>query len=138
MTPKSPPPQILLSEWDGMVRIAFLRKNKTLSANFKTKSVLKMLEANYNTYKSMSPDEILKRKEQQQQSAVINLVTDEMEEEVGGDKECDENDIEMKDDLMDTNENNSSCIKERVLRILKESGLDSSRACKMDQHDFIK
>jgi len=37
-------------EWDGLVRIAFQRKHKTLSANFKTSTVLEMFEQNYKTY----------------------------------------------------------------------------------------
>lgn len=33
--PKNPPPPINFQEWDGLVRITFVRKNKTLSAAFK-------------------------------------------------------------------------------------------------------
>uniref|UniRef100_A0A672LB46 rRNA adenine N(6)-methyltransferase n=1 Tax=Sinocyclocheilus grahami TaxID=75366 RepID=A0A672LB46_SINGR len=35
--PKNPPPPINFQEWDGLVRIAFVRKNKTLSAAFNNK-----------------------------------------------------------------------------------------------------
>lgn len=45
--PRNPPPPVNFSEWDGLTRIAFLRKNKTLSASFKTTSVLEMLEKNF-------------------------------------------------------------------------------------------
>lgn len=38
---------LYLQEWDGLVRIAFLRKNKTLGACFKSKAVLKMIDQNY-------------------------------------------------------------------------------------------
>jgi 18S rRNA (adenine1779-N6/adenine1780-N6)-dimethyltransferase len=48
--PINPPPPIDFEEWDGMLRILFVRKNKTLAANFKTTSVLSMLESNYKTY----------------------------------------------------------------------------------------
>jgi 18S rRNA (adenine1779-N6/adenine1780-N6)-dimethyltransferase len=44
-----PPPAINFVEWDGLVRLAFQRKNKQLSSLFKTKTVLQMLEANYRT-----------------------------------------------------------------------------------------
>uniref|UniRef100_A0A672KLC9 rRNA adenine N(6)-methyltransferase n=1 Tax=Sinocyclocheilus grahami TaxID=75366 RepID=A0A672KLC9_SINGR len=37
--PKNPPPPINFQEWDGLVRIAFVRKNKTLSAAFKSAAV---------------------------------------------------------------------------------------------------
>ncbi|XP_060047279.1 probable dimethyladenosine transferase isoform X3 [Erinaceus europaeus] len=33
--PRNPPPPINFQEWDGLVRITFVRKNKTLSAAFK-------------------------------------------------------------------------------------------------------
>jgi 18S rRNA (adenine1779-N6/adenine1780-N6)-dimethyltransferase len=44
--PKSPLPEIDFLEWDGLLRICFIRKNKTLKAAFKHKKVLQMLKAN--------------------------------------------------------------------------------------------
>ncbi|EEB07718.1 18S rRNA dimethylase [Schizosaccharomyces japonicus yFS275] len=48
--PKIPPPPIDFDEWDGLLRIVFLRKNKTINACFKTGSVLEMMESNYRTW----------------------------------------------------------------------------------------
>ena len=48
--PKNPPPPINFLEWDGLVRICFNRKNKTLHSLFVTDSVLEMLEENYKTH----------------------------------------------------------------------------------------
>eukprot|EP00743_Colponemidia_sp_Colp-15_P001993 GILK01002166.1.p1 GENE.GILK01002166.1~~GILK01002166.1.p1 ORF type:complete len:312 (-),score=56.95 GILK01002166.1:249-1184(-) len=48
--PKNPPPPVNFTEWDGLVRICFNRKNKTLGAIFRTKSVIEMLEENFKTY----------------------------------------------------------------------------------------
>lgn len=45
--PKYPPPPINFTEWDGLIRLCFLRKNKTLGAIFRLKNVLKLLHANY-------------------------------------------------------------------------------------------
>ncbi|CAG7824359.1 unnamed protein product [Allacma fusca] len=45
--PRNPPPPINFTEWDALTRIAFGRKNKTLSANFKTTSVMGTLTKNY-------------------------------------------------------------------------------------------
>lgn len=45
--PKNPLPSINYLEWDGLLRICFLRKNKTLGALFKLKSVVKLLEDNF-------------------------------------------------------------------------------------------
>lgn len=51
MVPKNPRPNISYEEWDGLLRICFVRKNKTLRGNFLgTTSVLVLLEANYRTY----------------------------------------------------------------------------------------
>ncbi len=47
--PKYPPPPINFTEWDGLVRLCFMRKNKTLSGIFRLKQVLKMLHANFVT-----------------------------------------------------------------------------------------
>lgn len=52
--PKNPPPPVNFTEWDGMVKIIFNRKNKILHSCFTTKSVLKVLEENYKTYCSLN------------------------------------------------------------------------------------
>ena len=43
--PRSLPPRP--QEWDGLLRVCFVRKNKTLNACFNSKSVLQLLERNY-------------------------------------------------------------------------------------------
>lgn len=53
LEPRNPPPPINFSEWDGLTRIAFLRKNKTLGAAFKQTSTLTTLETNYKLYCSL-------------------------------------------------------------------------------------
>ncbi|RGB28908.1 dimethyladenosine transferase [Rhizophagus diaphanus] len=52
--PYNPPPPIDFKEWDGLMRIVFVRKNKTLAANFKTTSVLQIIENNYKTFCSLN------------------------------------------------------------------------------------
>ena len=49
--PKNPRPDINYNEWDGLLRICFVRKNKTLRSSFLgTTSVMDMLERNYRTW----------------------------------------------------------------------------------------
>jgi 18S rRNA (adenine1779-N6/adenine1780-N6)-dimethyltransferase len=48
--PLHPLPQINFIEWDGMLRICFSRKNKTLGALFKQKKVFEMIYQNYKKY----------------------------------------------------------------------------------------
>ncbi|KAJ9597065.1 hypothetical protein L9F63_027047, partial [Diploptera punctata] len=50
LEPRNPPPEINFEEWDGLTRIAFIRKNKTLSAAFKQTAVITTLEKNYRIY----------------------------------------------------------------------------------------
>jgi len=50
ITPHNPPPPVNFTEWDGLLRLCFCRKNKTLSAIFRQDSVIKLLEENYKTY----------------------------------------------------------------------------------------
>ncbi|KAG4305793.1 hypothetical protein PORY_000703 [Pneumocystis oryctolagi] len=59
--PKIPPPPISFKEWDGLLRICFIRKNKTISSGFKTPSVISMCEKNYSIWcfqNNIPPDNI--------------------------------------------------------------------------------
>jgi 18S rRNA (adenine1779-N6/adenine1780-N6)-dimethyltransferase len=51
--PRNPPPPINFNEWDGLTRIAFLRKNKTLTGAFKGKAVRESLIKNYKVHCSL-------------------------------------------------------------------------------------
>lgn len=51
--PRNPPPPIPYTEWDGMTRIAFTRKNKTLGSAFRQTAVLAALEKNYKLHCSL-------------------------------------------------------------------------------------
>jgi len=53
LEPINPPPKINFNEWDGVVRIAFNRKNKTLGAAFGTNTVVELVEKNYRTHCSL-------------------------------------------------------------------------------------
>ena len=44
--PRNPPPPVNFTEWDGLVRLCFSRKNRTLGAIFKTNAVLDLLVRN--------------------------------------------------------------------------------------------
>merc|ERR1719333_1374503 len=54
LVPRNPPIQVNFREWDGMLRVVFCRKRKTLHANFNNKTVLKTLEENYKTWCSLT------------------------------------------------------------------------------------
>lgn len=46
--PRNPPPSIEFREWDGLTRIVFTRKNKTLAAVFKHQPVVELMRHNFN------------------------------------------------------------------------------------------
>jgi 18S rRNA (adenine1779-N6/adenine1780-N6)-dimethyltransferase len=49
--PKNPRPQISYEEWDGLLRIVFVRKNRTIRAGFfGTRAVMGLVERNYRTW----------------------------------------------------------------------------------------
>ncbi|CAF9936792.1 Dimethyladenosine transferase [Imshaugia aleurites] len=51
LVPKRPRPEISWDEWDGLLRVCFVRKNRTLRAGFLgTTTVMEMLESNYRTW----------------------------------------------------------------------------------------
>ena len=50
---RNPPPPVDFTEWDGMVRLLFNRKNKTLRAGLMVKATIKMLEENRRTHASL-------------------------------------------------------------------------------------
>ena len=51
LVPKRPRPQVSWEEWDGLLRVCFVRKNRMLRAGFLgTSPVMEMLEANYRTF----------------------------------------------------------------------------------------
>lgn len=50
---KNPPPPVNFVEWDGMIRLLFNRKNKTLRSVLNTKATLKLLEENRKTLLSL-------------------------------------------------------------------------------------
>ena len=54
LEPRNPAPQVNFIEWDGLVRLCFNRKNRTLSAIFHTKSVLKLLAENLKTQRALA------------------------------------------------------------------------------------
>nr|CAD7585588.1 unnamed protein product [Timema genevievae] len=51
--PRNPPPPVNFKEWDGLTRIAFNRKNKTLGAAFKQTLVLDVLKRNHSIFCSI-------------------------------------------------------------------------------------
>ena len=52
--PHANPIDVSFSEFDGLLRVCFVRKNKTLRASFLHKSIVKMIEANYKIWRTLN------------------------------------------------------------------------------------
>jgi hypothetical protein len=52
--PRKPPPPINFLEWDGLIRLCFSRKNKTLGAIFKQQTTLSLLHRNFEMFRALS------------------------------------------------------------------------------------
>jgi 18S rRNA (adenine1779-N6/adenine1780-N6)-dimethyltransferase len=58
---RNPPPPVNFVEWDGMIRLLFNWKNKSLRAVLNTKSVHKLLEENGNTVRFLQSQQQKKK-----------------------------------------------------------------------------
>lgn len=65
--PKFPVPKINFKEWDGLLRLCFTRKNKTLGAIFRQKKIVRLLQANF---KAVNPEEEMKVEEIEEEKEI--------------------------------------------------------------------
>lgn len=158
MVPKVPRPQVNYEEWDGMLRIAFVRKNKTLRASFLgTTSIVNMLEANYRTWCAQNDIPV-----EDGPAEDADGDTMDMGEEEGADVEEADEVMEMDDDddvpdffkdetnarLQQALKNKTSrkkrgkvseLVREKVRQVLEDdTGLADKRARMCDENEFLK
>ena len=160
LVPKNPRPQISYEEWDGLLRVVFVRKNKTLRASFfGTTSVMDMLEINYRTWCAQNDVPVEDGPSENTKADAMDVERDaedgENEEEWDGIMDVDDNDdipefFKEEVDLRakEVNVRNSKrrkkgkvaeLIREKVRRILEdETELAEKRARSCDEGDFLK
>ncbi|PIN12670.1 Ribosomal RNA adenine dimethylase [Handroanthus impetiginosus] len=131
--PRKPLPPVNFKEWDGLVRICFNRKNKTLGSIFRQKNVLSLLEKNFKTLQALqlTPEGSSDDTEMAMcVSALGDTLGDlSMDTDVGKD---DDDDIEM-----DDGDAKASDFKNKVLGVLKLGGFEEKRSSKLTQADFM-
>jgi 18S rRNA (adenine1779-N6/adenine1780-N6)-dimethyltransferase len=168
LEPKNPRPQISYDEWDGLLRIAFVRKNKTLRASFLgVRSILDLIERNYKTWCAQN-DIVLE--DGPAEIADVDMVVDdanndgeregeeeEEEEEWGGIMDIDsaeDNDMPafIREEIARAEERAHGktksrksrskighLVREKVRKVLEDdTDLADRRAGKCDESDFLK
>jgi len=152
--PRNPPPAINFVEWDGLTRLCFMRKNKTLSAIFRQPSTLYLLEQNYEMAKALG--KVNNNGGEQDLVASLNRMA--VDGGGGGgevDKERADEDGDEEDDtmmMMEEEEGDegahqqpgrkkrgkaSEGFKQKILSVLETSHSAEKRGSKMTQDEFL-
>lgn len=153
--PKHPLPNINFTEWDGLLRICFSRKNKTLGAIFKQKAILEMIFKNYkqlNNGNTMSDINISTKSNNINENAAIDLnclvnAGDDldMEDNFNNQKDMKDDDVDDEIEMNATIDNKGksqyqlelSEFKQKILDILVSNKVNENRAMKMDIDGFL-
>jgi 18S rRNA (adenine1779-N6/adenine1780-N6)-dimethyltransferase len=149
--PKHPRPQISYDEWDGLLRIAFVRKNKTLRASFLgTTAVIELLESNYRLWCAQNDVAVDDSPVDEQVEEVESMDIDQgvEDEEWKGFSDPDVDDDEIPDFFQQVVKKTrgrkkrgrvTQLIKEKIRRVLEdETQLADKRARLCDEGDFLR
>lgn len=141
--PKNPPPPVNYVEWDGLLRLCFNRKNKTIAALFKKKSVFKILEENYKAFKAMGGFPSVGGGNGMVPGFGLDIET--MGNDGGKRLDDVEEEKDEDDDMMDGEggmdvETNTEgrMLRAEIMKALKETDFATARPLKMDQDAFLK
>jgi 18S rRNA (adenine1779-N6/adenine1780-N6)-dimethyltransferase len=150
IAPIVPRPAISFDEWDGLLRVCFVRKNKTLSSSFiGTSSVMDLLERNYRTW--CAQNDIVLDDGPVEESDEMEV---EEEEEWAGFMDVDdEDDLPdfFKEEMTRRNDEKrahegrrkkkgkvSELVRSKVKKVLESNHLADKRARMCDQNDFLR
>ncbi|CCX06865.1 dimethyladenosine transferase [Pyronema domesticum] len=131
--PKNPRPPVSYEEWDGLLRIVFVRGNRTIKAGFSSKAVMEIVERNYRTWCATNDVAI-----EEEMTDVVAMDEDEGEIE----------EMEVDDDLGGTEKIKvkvgrkkgkvTELVKSKVDKVLEETEMGEKRAVKCEEGDFLK
>ena len=140
--PRRPPPPVHFGEWDGLLRLAFGRKNRTLGALFKQSAALTLLEHNARTHEALAnaaagiPP-----------STSGGIAAMAMDDSLACVAEDEDETNEAKQANANAAINNpahqrrrgkvSEEFRARVARVVESSGFEQARASKMSQDEFL-
>ncbi|KAF8396245.1 hypothetical protein HHK36_017860 [Tetracentron sinense] len=133
--PRKPLPPVSFKEWDGLIRLCFNRKNKTLGSIFRQKSVLSLLEKNYKTLQALqlSQKGLLENTEMALDVSVLgDTIEDDSSKEIDNGGDDDEMEVEDGDAAVE-----GSNFKDMILGVLKQGDFEEKRSSKLTQVDFL-
>lgn len=157
MVPKNPRPQINYEEWDGLLRIAFVRKNKTLRSSFiGHPNIMNMLEANYRTWCAQNDIPVEDGPAETTDGDAMDMGGEQVEEE----QPDEAMDVDDDDDVPNFFKEEANAriqealknqpvrkkrgkvaelVREKVRQVLEdETGLANKRARMCDENEFLK
>ncbi|XP_078446215.1 ribosomal RNA adenine dimethylase family protein [Wolffia australiana] len=130
--PRKPTPCVNFKEWDGLVRICFNRKNKTLGSLFRQKTVISLLEKNYKTFQALQSSMKGSADDSKASEADLSVLADGSEDHgMDVDGVRDDEDMDLEDGV------DGSTFKEKLLDVLRQGDFIEKRASKLTQVDFL-
>lgn len=144
LEPLNPPPPINFVEWDGMVRLCFNRKNKTLGAIFRHKPVLKLLDENMRTHRALHGGAAAAAEPGAVAAGPVNPFAAILNSAAPADEDEEDGDDDMQAEptsaagVKVTLNAALSEVKATVDSVLAATGFAESRASKMDHDDFMR
>ncbi|SPJ86690.1 probable rRNA (adenine-N6,N6-)-dimethyltransferase [Fusarium torulosum] len=144
-------PNVSWDEWDGLLRVCFVRKNKTLRASWLgTKEVLSMVERNYRTWCAMNGIPVDETIVEDGQDDMDMEGADDTEElngmDVDGDEDAPDFFKEMQSSTTDTKTKSkrkktkvAELVREKIRKVLEDvTELADKRSGKCDENDFLR
>ena len=138
--PRHPPPPVNFLEWDGLVRLCFGRKNKTLGAIFRQSNTLQLLERNFKLYQALTlSSKTLPSSTQDNLSAAMSrMATDEPEDDSESVADMDMDAQSLQGTTSKKNSKYSEEFKSQVMGVLDSIDYSDKRTAKLSQDDFLQ
>lgn len=157
-------PAVSWAEFDGLLRIVFSRKNKTIRASFGTKEVLALVERNFRTWcalHNVAVDETVVEGEEEDGDVAMDVDDNDNEgparedgndedEEWGGIMDVDDDDTPAFFKAQSAAGQNSKTpsrrkktkvaelVRAKVAKVLQSTDMADQRAGKLDENAFLK
>lgn len=144
-------PNVSWDEWDGLLRVCFVRKNKTLRASWLgTKEVLAMVERNYRTWCAMNGvpvDETLVEGDGEEEMEVEDIGPADGEDMDVDDEDAPDFFKELRNSAASIPKTKSKrkktkvaeLVREKIRKVLEDvTELADKRSGKCDENDFLR